>query len=124
MLKAFLLDIENKKAKAVEFEPSLSKYYELLHCTTIDIVVRKVGDRTFDVICDDEGLSKEPHHISAVSPAMEPMLVGSLLFVHHDAEGNTTSLVGDDAEYLAWHVHHVKTRNDPAGHPCMTRVQY
>jgi len=123
-MKGFLIDTVNKTAAEVEFESKLETYYKLLHCSTIDIAMRRVGDRTFDVVCDDEGLMLDKPVISAISKNCEPMLVGSLLFVHHDAEGNTTGLSDDDVSYLRWHVRHVRTVNDPDGHPCMTGVDY
>lgn len=124
MIKAFLVDIQSKRAEAVEFEPSLKKYYELLHCDTIDIVERSVGGRVFDIICDDEGLMVDKPVISAIDGACEPMLVGSLLFAHHDNEGATTGLSEEDCAHLLRHVRHVRTVNDPDGHPCVVETGY
>lgn len=124
MIKCFLVDIKDKSAKEIDFEPSLKKYYELLNCDTIDIVTRSVGGQTFDVICDDEGLMVDKPVISAVDSKMEAMLVGSLLFAHHNAEGETTGLTHEECQHLLGHVRHVTTRNDPEGHPCVVGLEY
>lgn len=124
MIKAFLIDIANKSAKEIDFEPSLKKYYELLKCDTIDIVERSVGGKNFDIICDDEGLMLDKPVISAVNGKCEPMLVGSLLFVHHNGEGETTGLTSDECAHILSHVRHVRTANDPDGHPCVVGLEY
>ena len=124
MIKAFLVDIVNKSAKEVEIDPSLKKYYELLHCDTIDITERSVGGKTFDIICDDNGLAVDKPVISAISGSCEPMLVGSLLFVHHNEEGETTGLTEEETKHLLRHVRHVRTTNDLEGHPCVINVEY
>lgn len=123
-IKAYCVSVEKKSAEEVDIVPSLATYYELLACDCIDIVTRTVGGRTFDIICDDEALLKEPHHVSAVNHDMEPMLVGSLLFVHHDGEGNTTGITSDEAAFLGEYVRSLRTRNDPQGHPVVLGVEY
>lgn len=124
MIKAFLLDTENKTASEVDIEPSLAKYYELLHCDCIDIVERKVDGKIFDIICDDEGLMGDAPVISAIDGNSEPMLVGSLLFVHHNGEGETTGITSEECAHILRSVRHVRTRNDPDGHPCVVNVEY
>ena len=124
MIKGFLVDVKNRTAKEIDFEPSLSKYYELLGCDTIDIVTRSVGGKVFDVICDDEGLMCENPVISAVDTKMEPMLVGSLLFVHHDSAGNTTGVTGEECTHLLAHVCQVTQGSDTKPHPCVVGLEY
>lgn len=124
MIKAFLVDVNNKSARAVEIEPSLDKYYELLECDCIDIAERSVGGKIFDIIVDDEGLMRDTQVISAIDSRCKPMLVGNLLFVHHDREGNTTGLSDSDCEHLLASVHHIRTISDPDGHPCVCNVDY
>ena len=40
-----LLDVENKKVEAIEIADDLKKYYEVLNCTCIDIVQRRIGQK-------------------------------------------------------------------------------
>ena len=65
-IKAYLIDVINETHKAVEIENKLADYYRELQCTVIDIQERKIGKKVFDIICDDEGLFKEPAKISAI----------------------------------------------------------
>lgn len=124
MIKAFLVDIAEKSAKEIDFEPSLQKYYELLNCGTIDIVERSVGGKNFDIICDDEGLMLDRPVVSAITGNGEPMLVGNLLFVHHNGEGETTGLTSDECAHIQRYVRQVRTGNCPDGHPCVVGVEY
>lgn len=124
MIKAFLVDVNHKSARSVEIEPSLDTYYELLECDCIDIAERSVGGKIFDIIVDDEGLMRDTQVISAIDSRCKPMLVGNLLFVHHDREGHTTGLSDSDCEHLLASVHHVRTISDPDGHPCVCNVDY
>ena len=123
-MKIFLLDVNGKTAKAMDVAGGLDCWYRLIGCDTIDIVTRKVGGRKFDIICDDCGLMSEHPIISAVDAQYEPMLVGSLVFAHHDAEGNTTGLVDGDVEAISGAVRHIRTLNDLSGHPCVVGMEY
>lgn len=42
-LLGVLVDVENKKVEAIEIADDLEKYYEILNCTCIDIVQRRIG---------------------------------------------------------------------------------
>ena len=76
----------------------LDDYYKHIKCDTIDIVQRKIGNKVFDIICDDEGRFKNNPRLSMISIYDDYMasLVGNLIFANHDAEGNTTSLSSED----------------------------
>ena len=124
MIKAFLVDIAKKSAREIDIEPSLQKYYELLDCDTIDIVERSVGGKNFDIICDDEGLMLDRPVVSAITGNGEPMLVGNLLFAHHNEEGETTGLTSDECAHIQRHIHQVRTANCPDGHPCVVGLEY
>ena len=55
------------------------------------------------IICDDEGLLKDSLP-SAVTAKDEVQLVGNLLLVNHDEEGNFTSLTDEQIEDLGKHL--------------------
>lgn len=76
----------------------LDDYYKHIKCDTIDIVQRKIGNKVFDIICDDEGRFKNNPRLSMISiyDDYTAQLVGNLIFANHDAEGNTTSLTSED----------------------------
>ena len=125
-LTLFLVSIEDKKAEKVVIDHSLQAFYDTIHCfnDTIDIVMRKIGGKYFDVICDDDGLAKDPHHCSAVDKEGEPMLVGSFLVANHDAAGDTRSLTDEDIAVIQKSVQLVCTRNLPTPHPIIVGMEY
>lgn len=100
MIKSILIDVKNKKAEALEIEPTLQNYYKLLDCDLIDITERKIGEYWYDIVCDDEGLLKENQIPSAVNSKSEVQLVGNLLLMNHDGEGNETSLTDEQINDL------------------------
>ena len=125
-LTLFLVSIEEKKAEKVVIDHSLQAFYDTIHCfnDTIDIVMRKIGGKYFDVICDDDGLAKDPHHCSAVDKEGEPMLVGSFLVANHDSAGETRSLTDEDIAVIQKSVQLVCTRNLPQPHPIIVGMEY
>ena len=125
-LTLFLVSIEGKKAEKVVIEHSLQAFYDTIHCVydTIDIVSRNIGGKYFDVICDDDGLAREPHHCSAVDKDGNPMLVGSFLVANHDASGDTRSLIDEDIALIKKSVQLVCTRNLPMPHPIIVGMEY
>ena len=100
-MKMAFLDVKNgKELQVVDIADELKEYYRLIDCSTIDITMRKVGSTAYDIICDDEGLLKSDPIVSMISDKYhdkpEPMLVGNLLFAHHDTEGNMTGLTDEE----------------------------
>lgn len=73
-IKGFL--VNEDKAEMVEIEEKLQSYYDVLNCDYIDVAVREIDGKEFDIICDDEGLFKENQIITAVNQSMQPQLVG------------------------------------------------
>lgn len=125
-LTLFLVSIEDKKAEKVVIDHSLQAFYDTIHTinNTIDIVSRNIGGKYFDVICDDDGLAREPHHCSAVDKEGNPMLVGSFLVANHDEAGETRSLTDEDIELIQKSVQLVRTRNLQDLHPIIVDMEY
>lgn len=109
-MKMFKLDCYGDTTGPIELEDELEVYYGEIGCQWIDIVTRFIDGVEFDIICDDEGLMKPNCRITAFSSENEPMLVGNLLFAHHDDEGNMTELTDDDIALINSHVRRVLTR--------------
>lgn len=101
-ITAYLIDVNNRSARRVEITPSLSDYYEYLDCDCIDITARAIGGRYFDIIVDDEDLLKRNPIPSAFDADGHPALVGNLLVVNHNSEGEETSLTESDIEILEY----------------------
>ena len=116
-MKAYFVDTKTNTAKAVDIEPSLATYYDMLGCDTIDIVNRgfgRSGKTRFDIICDDNGLFSDNPVLSAVDKDGRGMLVGSLLVVGEaDDEGNETSLTDEDVRLLERYTGMLYTRRNP-----------
>jgi len=125
-LTLFLVSIEDKKAEKVVIDHSLQSFYDTIHCVndTIDIVSRQIGGKYFDIICDDDGLAKDPHHCSALDKKGNPMLVGSFLVANHDSAGDTRSLTDEDIALIRKSVQIVCTRNLPIPHPIIKGMEY
>lgn len=104
MITGYFLDPTNPRASGVRTIPAtLEAYYDLLGCSCIDIVSRKIGTRNFDIVCDDEALLRDDPIPSAVSHGLDPVLYGALFVAKFDGVDDLTSLTDDDAEYIAEH---------------------
>ena len=123
-MTGLLLDIKNNKTQVVEAE-GLEQYYELLDCSLIDIVQRRIGRKRFEIICDDEGTFKEDYKISAINNLGQPMLVGSLLICGRaDMEGELTSLTDDEITYIKERIQKMCTKTHPEGYLMLTQCEY
>lgn len=127
-LLGVLVDVENEKVEAMEIEDDLDSFYKILNCSTIDIVVRKIGGRykkAFDIICDDEGLFKKPQKISAIDNLGNVQLVGNIFITGTaDNEGNLTSLSIHDVAYIKSKVQRMGTQKFPEGYPMLTQCEF
>ena len=123
-MKALLLDVMEGKVETVDAD-GLEEFYKLLHCTTIDIVQRIIGDRWYDIVCDDNGTFVEDPRISAVDSKGQIMLVGNLLICGlADADGVLTSLSEEDIEHIKESIQKVKTVMHPEGLLMICRMGY
>ena len=79
-MRAFLIDSKTDECKTVDIEPSLDEYYRLIRCECIDITLRRICGRHYNIVVDDEGLLK-PNRASAlcVTEGIDEVLAGSLL---------------------------------------------
>ena len=108
-IKGILVDVKSNIIDVCEIEKSLESYYKILNCELIDIASMKIGNRYFDIICDDEGLMKEDINISAIYDDFTPALVGNILVVRHDGKGNERSLTSKDILLVLEHVTTIQT---------------
>ena len=115
-IKGVLLDTEKGTAKITTLCDELDAYYAALHCDIIDIVTRKIGDKLFSIVCDDEALLKDRPVVSAVSGRRKPMLFGSLFVVSVETEdkfsvlgfnGELVGLTDEDCRYVFEHLESV-----------------
>lgn len=99
-MKMLLLDVINNEVKVVEAN-GLEDYYKYIGCSVIDIVRRKIGDLTVEIVCDDEGAFVDHPKVSAIDIVGQPCLYGNLLIASGRVkDGNLTELTEGELEYL------------------------
>ena len=77
-MEMLLLDVNQNEVKVVEAN-GLEDYYKYIGCNCIDIVRRKIGNVTVEIVCDDEALFAEHPQISAVDIEGNSCMFGNLL---------------------------------------------
>ncbi len=104
-IKVLALDVQDGKGlyEITIDNDNLDAIYDILKCDTFDIATRKIGDRYYDIFCDDEGLFNENPIISAIEEGLNPMLVGNLMIANHDGAGETTALTAEDIQIIKMH---------------------
>lgn len=108
-MKMLLLDVINNEVKVVEAN-GLEDYYKYIGCDLIDIVRRKIGDLTVEIVCDDEGTFCEHPKVSAIDITGQPCLVGNLLIASERViDGNLTELTEEEIEYIKQFIIEVTT---------------
>lgn len=105
IIRGFLVDVYGDKgAEVVTFADNLQNIYNLLDVDLIDVTERQIGNFTYDIVCDDEGLFRQDNLPSAFNGKQEVQLVGNLLLVNHDEEGNFASLTDEQIADLRNHL--------------------
>lgn len=80
-MKTLFFDVKNRKFEIIETEkPDLQMFYDKIDCDLIDIAVRKIDGKEFNIVLDEEGVLKEYPIVSAIDGKCNPMLVGNLMF--------------------------------------------
>lgn len=96
MTNVKMLYVREDTATFEQVEPSLQNYYNLLACDYIDIVNVSFNGKSYDIICDDEALCKQPpFSFSVISKEGHPMIAGNIL-VCNSEDGYETSLTPED----------------------------
>lgn len=82
----------------------LKFFYDCLNCRYIDIITRRIGDRYFDFVIDDEGkLYEKPMTAIMVYDKenfIADCLAGSFLITIHNDDGETLPLTSEDLAYI------------------------
>lgn len=75
----------------------LEEFYELMEIDIIDIVVREINGKYYDIICDDEALLKEQPIPTMLDVDEMPMIFGNIIIAGlADETGNMTDLTDED----------------------------
>jgi hypothetical protein len=74
--------------------------YSILNCQTFTVANRKIGDKRFDIYCDDEGLLKNDFKFAASTEGGDEILAGNLFIVTNDGEGDIKSITDKDVDMI------------------------
>lgn len=105
ILRAIPIDVTSatnltkcKHYEAKEIDDNLSEFYEIIECDCIDIVKRKIGNKYYNIVCDDESLLKNNPTISVFHPNDSGLNVFGTIIIagEEDEHGNLTSI--DDCD--------------------------
>ena len=125
-MKMLMIDVENKDVRLVEAN-TLTDYYNLIGCRTIDIISRSIGDVRVEIVLDDEGALVENPKVSAISVDGTPMLFGNLLIASGRVtdDGELTELDEDEVEaILTWNVATITTSIYKEPYPVFVEMDY
>ena len=99
----YILTVELNKSKmvleshirSIDEADKLNEYYHYLDCHCIDMVTINVDGYTYDVVCDDEALLRQPL-VPSLYISEEQVFFGNLAFVKIDEEGASIGLDRED----------------------------
>ena len=123
-MKMLMIDVENRKVEMVEAN-TLTDYYKLIGCRTIDIISRSIGDVRVEIVIDDEGTLVENPKPSGISVDGTPMLFGNLLIASGRVtdDGDLTELNQDEIEAIkTWCIASITTSVYKEPYPALVEV--
>lgn len=116
-LKGLLIkaDIEGNKIETKVMETSeLRDFYKMLECSVIAITDRKIGDKSYNIVCDDEGLLKEERIPTFCSVNKEGLvnefIVGNIFICNNEGE-ELIDLTDEDIKEILCHQTGFLTQN-------------
>ena len=106
-IKVIYLNVkESKPARIMEIDDSLDKFYELIDCSCIDIVLRLINGVRCRIVCDDEGALKNNRIPSGYCFGLHAALFGNLIITGDiDCNGNLMSLTDFEITKIIEHIH-------------------
>ena len=102
MITGIFVNAEKGTFTTRKIEAELQSYYDLLDVSTIDIVTRKIGGKSYEIICDDEALLKDAPIVSMIDSKYRPMLFGNLFVVNYGGDGELASLTPADVRRIKY----------------------
>ena len=80
-MKSLFFNVKENQFEVIEIEkPDLQFFDKKIGCDLIDIAVRKIDGKEFNIVLDEEGLLKEDPIVSAIDGNGNPTFVGNLMF--------------------------------------------
>ena len=124
-MKMLMIDVENRKVEMVEAN-TLTDYYKLIGCRTIDIISRSIGDVRVEIVIDDEGALVKNPKVSAIGIDGTPMLFGNLLIASGRVtdDGELTELTEAEIDEIKDNVAMITTSVYKEPYPVSVEVDY
>lgn len=115
----YLIDLENDSARMVEIkdEDHLGQFYRLIGCDCIDIVVRKVGGKRYNIVIDDEGLLVADPVFAAIDTQMRGMLAGNIIIFGIGDDQDLCSIEDTDPANIRGNMYEVFDFDTMKTHP-------
>lgn len=125
MKRTVLLNVYEKSVEVMDVKGELEDFYRNIECSCIAITRRKIGDRWYDLVVDDEGLLESFPTISAFDSRMRPVLVGNIMFFNVCEDGELVGLSDDDVNYIKSYIKEIVTLyNGITPYPVITNCDY
>ena len=109
---ALYFDVFNNKIEPLKIEDSLETMYQYLKCDTIEIRKRKVGNKYYSFVVDENGLFADKVITSAIDSDCQIQFVGNILVFGLIENGELTGLTDGDLCNLINHFRHVNEYDD------------
>lgn len=114
-MRALILDAFNKDIRVVDPQ-NLQDYYKLLNCSSVDVTNKKISDKQFNLIFDEEAELSETRRPSAMDDYGHAVLFNNLIIAGEgNLEGNLSDLTDKEIEYIKKYIHIVRTSKYPCG---------
>lgn len=125
-MRALVIDVNDGRVMVRDFDADtrrrLQQMYDAIGCECIDIAVRAVKGHPFNIVCDDEGLLRNPETIrfGAIYGNLLPALAGTLIFFGIDAaNGYDLTDITDEEAALVAESTYVLRHDDGRRYPCV-----
>ena len=120
-----MIDVENRKVEMVEAN-TLTDYYKLIGCRTIDIISRSIGDFRVKIVLDENGALVEHPKVSAIGIDGTPLLFGNLLVAggRITEDGELTELTEAEIKEIMNNVAMITTSIYKEPYPVFVEMDY
>lgn len=102
-MKGYIIDVNKGRHGRVEISDEgshLEQFYRLIGCRCIDIAVRTIGGKPYNIVLDDEGLLVADPIVSAIDGRGHGMLAGNLIIFGIADDMDLASLTDGDVRNI------------------------
>ena len=114
-MRALIRDAFNKDVRVVDPQ-NLQDYYKLLNCSSVDVTNKKISDKQFNLIFDEEAELLETRRPSAMDDYGQAVLFNNLIIAGEGSfAGDFKDITDEEIEYVKKYIHTVRTSKYPCG---------